>query len=117
MESKYKIIFDNYIPTWEELKYENSGTNHSYNEVNIYMKVYEYNVMIYSVKLKFIGNYYCCGSYNFEFDKIKTDVIKKCNIQTIDSIYTELQTNYKNIFDGSVLDIWKTRIFKELCYY
>lgn len=78
------------------------------------MQVYENDELIYSIKLKINGIYSCyCCSRNFEFDKIDSKIIKD-NDKT-ELIYNELLNNYKNIFEGTVLNIWKSRIFDELC--
>ncbi len=111
----YIIKFNNNIPTWNELSFENSGTNHSFPKLNILMEVYKRDSLIYSVKLEINGIYYCYGSINFEFDNILKTIIKKYKQDKLNNIYTELQTNYRNIFKDTVLDIWVTRIFRELC--
>jgi hypothetical protein len=115
--NKYEIKFNNNIPTWDKLSFENSGLNQSFEKINIIMEVYENNELIYSVILEINGNYYCCGSKNFEFDEIKKTIIKNCNNKLLKNIYYELQNNHKNIFKDTVLDIWITRIFEQLCEY
>jgi hypothetical protein len=115
MTNKYEIKFNNNIPTWNELSFENSGTNQSFPKLNIFMEVYEKNNLIYSIILDIDGNYYCCGSKNFEFDKVNKTIIKQCTQDIMNNIYIELQSNYANIFKDTVLDIWITRIFEELC--
>ena len=114
MINKYEIKFINNIPTWDQLSFENSGTNESFPKLNILMEVYENNKIIYSILLDIDGHYYCCGSKNFEFDKINKTIIKKCEEDIMDNIYTELENNYSNIFKNTVLNIWVTRIFEEL---
>jgi hypothetical protein len=116
MTDKYIIKFNNSIPTWSELSYENSGTNQSFPKANIFMEVYEKHKVIYSIKLEINGNYYCCGSKNFEFDKVVKTIIKECDNKLLNDIYSELQNSNINVFDNTVLDIWITRIFEELCY-
>lgn len=117
MTNKFEIKFNNNVPTWIELSFENSGTNQSFPIVNIFMEVYEKDNLIYSIKLEINGNYYCCGSKNFEFDKVKKTIIKECNYKLLSDIYSELQNSYRNIFIDTVLDIWITRIFEQLCEY
>jgi len=115
--TEYIIKFTNKIPTWESL----SGTNESYPKLNIMMKVYKKDKLdfsaIYSIKLEIDGHYYCCGSKNFEFDKVKKTIIKECDDKLLNDIYFELQNSYRNIFKDTVLDIWITRIFEQLCEY
>ena len=125
MENKYTIKFNNKIPTWESLKFENSGNNKSYPTIIINMEVFEKDeekdILIYSVMLKFEGHYYCCGSQNFEYDdnKIEKTIIKNCDDTILDYIYDDLNKNYINIIDNTVLDINCdiTRIFEHLCRY
>ena len=117
MTNKFEIKFNNNVPTWIELSFENSGTNQSFLLVNIFMEVYEKDNLIYSIKLEINGNYYCCGSKNFEFDKVKKTIIKECDYKLLNNIYCELQNNYRNIFKDTILDIWITRIFEQLCEY
>lgn len=113
MENKFKIKFDYNIPSWK--LFLDCNINESYPELNIFMEVYENNLLIYSVKIFIKGHYYCCGSQNFEFDKISKTIIKDCDNNTIDNIYIELKNNYRHIFKNTVLDIWINRIFEELC--
>ncbi len=117
MTSRYDIKFNNNVPTWDELSFENSGTNQSFHKLNILMEVYEKDELIYSILLEIFGNYYCCGSKNFDFDKVNRTIIKECELldELIDDIYSELQNNYRTIFKDTVLNIWITRIFEELC--
>lgn len=117
MTNKFEIKFKNTVPTWIELSFENSGTNQSFHKINIVMEVYEKDKLIYSIILEINGNYYCCGSRNFEFDKVKKTIIKECNYKLLHDIYFELQNSYRNIFTDTVLDIWVTRIFEQLCEY
>ncbi len=113
--NKYKIKFNHNVPKWKELTFEKLGSNMSFLELNVFMEVYDNDELIYSIKLEINGIYYCCGSQNFEFDKINSQII--IDYDDIESIYNELQNNYKNIFNDTVLSIWKTRIFDELCQY
>ena len=60
MSNKYEIKFNNNVPKWNELSFENSGTNQSFIKANIFMEVYEKDELIYSIILEIInGNYYC----------------------------------------------------------
>lgn len=118
MSNKYEIKFNISVPTWNELSFENSGTNQSFINANIFMEVYEKDELIYSIILEIInGNYYCCGSKNFEFDKVKKIIIKDCEPKLLYDFNSELQNSYRHIFKDTVLDIWITRIFDELCEY
>jgi hypothetical protein len=40
MTDKFKIEFNNNIPTWNELSFEKSGNNLSFPKINIIMNVY-----------------------------------------------------------------------------
>jgi hypothetical protein len=114
MTDKYKIDFNNNIPTWNELSFEKSGTNLSFPKINIIMNVYYEDLIIYSSNFYIEGIYSCCGSLNFEFDKIKMDIIKDCDDKIKDLIINEIKKkcNYiENMLNGTVLDIWKIRIY------
>ena len=75
MTDKFKIDFNHNIPTWNELSFEKSGNNLSFQKINIIMNIYYEDLIIYSSKFYIEGIYSCCGSLNFEFDKIKLDII------------------------------------------
>lgn len=117
MEQIYNIVFDNKIPTWEEMKIDNYKNNETFPEIEIFMMVYKKEKVIYSIKLKIKGHYYSCGVNTFEFDKIEKIMVKKCDYSIVKSIYNELKNNYKNVFDNSLLDFYKTEIFEYLCEY
>jgi len=115
MTDKFKIDFNNNISTWNELSFEKSGTNLSFPKINIIMNVYYEDVIIYSSNFYIEGIYSCCGSLNFEFDKIKMDIIKDCDDKIKNLIINEIEKkcNYiENMLNGTVLDIWKTRIYE-----
>jgi len=119
MENKYTIKFNNKIPIWESLQFENSNNNNSYPIITIHMEVYEKDILIYSIILKIIGHYYYCGSQNFEYENnnIEKTIITLCdNDITLLEIYHQLDTNYRNILNNTVLDIDSdyTRIFEYL---
>jgi hypothetical protein len=108
MTDKFKIEFNNNIPTWNELSFENSGNNLSYSEINIVMNVYYEDLIIYSSNFCIEGIYSYCGSLNFEFDEIKLDIIKDCDNKTKDLIINEIEKKcdyIKNMLNGTVLDI------------
>lgn len=111
MTSKYKFEFSHNVPTWNEL----TGSNMTFLKLNILMKVYENDELIYSIISEINGIYSCCGSKNFEFDKMNHQIIKNCN--NLDVIRNELLSIYKNIFKDTVLDIWKYRVCDELCWH
>ena len=113
--NKYKIEFDNNVPTWDELTFEKINSNMAFLEFDIFMEVYENDKVIYSIKLKINGIYYCCGSINFEFDIIDRQIIK--DYDDIELIHDELLNNYNNIFKDTVLKNWKFKICDELCQY
>ena len=77
------------------------------------MEVYKDGGLIYSVSVHIEGHYYCCGSKNFEYDKVDRHITKDYEYKN--EIYKDLQKRYRNVFNGTVLSIWTTRIFKELC--
>lgn len=115
MTDRFKIDFDNNIPTWDELSFEKSGNNLSFPKINIIMNIYDEDLIIYSSKFYIEGIYSCCGSLNFEFDKIKIDIIQDCDDKTKDLIISEIEkksNDIKNILNGTILDIWKTRIYE-----
>ena len=113
MTNKYKINFNNIIPTWNELTYDKIGSNMKFLELQVFMEVYKNEKIIYSIKLMINGIYCCCGSRNFDIDKINSQIIK--DYDETELIYDELLNNYKDIFKNTVLNIWKTIIFDELC--
>lgn len=116
MTNKYKIDFNNNIPTWNELL--NLGVNLAYPKININMNIYDKDELIFSLKLYIEGIYSCSGSVNFEFDKVKLDIIKDCDNETKDLIINEIQTKYddiKNMLKGTILDIWNIRIYDYIC--
>ena len=115
MTDKFKIDFNNNIPTWNELSFEKSGNNLSFPKINIIMNVYYEDLIIYSSNFYIEGIYSCCGSLNFEFDKNKLDIIKDCDNKIKNLIINEIEKkcNYiENMLNGTVLDIWKTRIYE-----
>ena len=109
----YKIKFNNNVPLW--IDFDNIGCSQAYPKFNVSLQVYEKRKMIYAVKLDIDGYYYCCGSKNFEINEIKKTIIKECDPNILEVIYTELQNNYNNIFVNTVLSIYKSGIFDELC--
>ena len=118
MTNKYEIKFNSNVPTWNELSFENTGTNQSFIKVSIFMEVYEKDKLIYSIILEIInGNYYCCGSKNFEYEQVKKTIILDCEPKLLNDIHSELQNSCRYIFKDTVLDIWTTRIFEQLCEY
>lgn len=113
MTDKYKIDFNNNIPTWNELS--NLGINLAYPKINIIMNIYDKDEIIYSSKFYIEGIYSCCGSVNFEFDEIKLDIIKDCDNKTKDLIINEIEkkcNDIENMLNGTILDIWKIRIYE-----
>ena len=114
MTHNYIIDFYNNIPTWDELSFEKLGTNISFPKINIIINIIDKDLIIYSLNLYIEGIYSCCGSLNFEFDKVKINIIKDCNSNTKDLIINEIEkkrNNIENMFNNSVLDIWKSRIY------
>lgn len=111
----YKIKFTHNIPSYDSLSYEKTGTNESYHDLYILMKVYIGRKLIYSIKINMEGHYYCCGSRNFEYQKVVKTVIKECNADILTNILNELNNKYSDVFKNSVLKNWTSNIFKELC--
>lgn len=113
MNNKYKIVITHNVPTWDS--FQNSGINESYSKIEILMKVYKKSKStdIYSIKLVIKGNYHRVGSKNFEINEINKKIIKDCDDK--DSIYKELQNNYKVFFKNTVIYNSITNIFEELC--
>ena len=85
----------------------------SFLKLNISMEVYQNNELIYSVKLDIDGIYSCCGSKNFEFDKMNYQFLKP-NPETA-QIHTALLSKYDEYFKDTVIGIWKFRICDGLC--
>jgi len=115
MTDKFKIYFNDNIPTWYELSFEKSGNNLSFPKINIIMNVYYEDLIIYSSKFYIEGIYSCCGSLNFEFDEIKLDIIKDCDNKIKDLIIYEIEKKrniIENMLNGTILDIWKERIYE-----
>ena len=106
----YTIEFNNIVPTWKSLSY----SNESYPKISIQMNILRLDNLIYSVKLDFTGHYYCCGSRNFEFEDkdVKKTIIKNSEEPVINILNKSELT--KEIFNGTVLEIWKSIIFKLL---
>ena len=113
MTTKYNIKIDHNIPKWDHLTYEKLGSNMSFLKLNISMEVYENDELIYSIKLDIDGIYSCCGSKNFEFDKMNHKIIKDSDKTAL--IHAELLSNYDIFFKDTVLSIWKLRICDGLC--
>jgi hypothetical protein len=115
MTDKFKIDFNNNIPTWSELSFQKSGNNLSFPKINITMNIYNEDLIIYSSAFYIEGIYSCCGSLNFDFDEIKIDIIKDCDDKTKDLIINEIEkkcNDIKNMLNDTILDIWKTRIYE-----
>jgi len=115
MTDKFKIYFNDNIPTWYELSFEKSGNNLSFPKINIIMNVYYEDLIIYSSKFYIEGIYSCCGSLNFEFDEIKLDIIKDCDNKIKDLIIYEIEKKrniIENMLNRTILDIWKERIYE-----
>ena len=112
------IKFNNNIPTWELFK--NLGVQQAFPKIIVIMEVFSVNEMIYSVKYKIEGHYYCCGSQNFEFEEndIEKIIVKDCDESIKNLIFEEIQKQSKGIkdtFNDTILSIWKTRVLNILC--
>ena len=116
MTNKYNIKFNNNVPKWDDLTFEKLGSNMVFLDLNIFMEVYEDDKVIYSIKLDIKdGMYYCCGSRNFEYDDIKVNKTIIKDYENKELIYNELKDKYNHIFKDTILNIWITGVFKELC--
>jgi len=114
------IKFKNNIPTWELFK--NMGVERAFPKITIIMEVFSAsaNEMIYSLQYKFEGHYYCCGSQNFEFEEkdIEKTILQDCDGSIKKIIIQKLlnqSKSIKDIFNDTILSIWKTRILNVLC--
>ena len=113
MSNDYNFKIHHNVPKWDDLTYEKIGSNMSFLKLNISMEVYQNDELIYSVKLDIDGIYSCCGSKNFEFDKMNYQFIK--NYDETAQIHTALLSKYDEYFKDTVIGIWKFRICDGLC--
>ena len=113
--NKYKIIFENDIPTWNDLSIKDeSCIGLSFANINIIMNVYEDTSIIYASRF-YIKGYYWCNTNNFEFDKIEFHIIKDNDEKTRHLISDQIEKDHENIenmFNNTVLDIKKTDIYE-----
>ncbi len=114
----YTIIFKHNIPSWN--MFQIMDIQEAYPKINVLMEVYcsKQKILLYSVELNIDGHYYCCGSCNFEYDRVDKNTIKNIeNIDLINGFMIEHQDKIKNYLNNTVMDIWKTRVFDYLCDY
>jgi len=115
----YTIIIKHNVPTRELFK--TLGIQQAYPKIKISMEVYTTKMqeLLYSIELNINGNYYCCGSCNFEFDTIERTIIKDIENLTIFTEFNKFiennETKIKHFFKETLIDIWHHRIFPHLC--
>jgi hypothetical protein len=107
MTAKYKVDFDNDMPMWNFFR--DNGIKEAFPKINIIMRIYEEDTIIYSIQLNIKGKYYCCGSENFDIHDIKFDIIKDCDKQTKLLIINEIEGKCYDIVNMLNDTILKTR--------
>lgn len=115
-----KIKVTHTAPTYEQ--FDEWGIEQAYPNFYIDISINnDKDEQIVWFKVKISGNYYCCGSQNFDIDeivlddyKIDTENINKENIIKLLKSY-ELKKIVFNSIRESLIEIYTDRIIEKLC--
>lgn len=113
MINNFSFDIKHNVPTWESFKIY--GIQRAFPIIYLKIKVIENRDLIYFTELKINGNYYCCGSCNFEFDEIEKEIIKDIDGKKLELILPELENYLKNELKETLLNMWISRIMN--CLY